>query len=461
MHNLSDKDLDHLSKEAAEKYEAAPSPVLWNKLQQRLDAEMPVEKKDKRRVFWLLSLAGLLFLSVMMGINVMDKKEHQENVNLAADAVLNIIKTTDQATTEKNINKNAIKPISVTNDLQRSDLTLKKEISAEIVSVTPKKKEQKSKHPLLKSQKSDPTEAPYIKPGSLTSMNFEQKQSINENVPQKTLAEQAGQTEKKELTPTQQSFEEFLQDEQSAIITASAATDSVLIATDKKQSDMSTANSTSNQKNKLRRVNRWELSAVFGPDFSNVGFVSPEKTGMNIGLMVGYRITDRVSVQTGILYSRKYYTAVGDAYNRFPAYNMNNTYLKMKWVEAYSFMWDVPINIRYDFILRKKQRAFVSAGLSSYILNKEDLQYYFTYYGDPGYRAWINPENSSYWMSAFNLSAGYEQRISKTFSIQAEPFLKIPTGEIGYGNINLNSLGMFLSLKYSPAPNLFKIKKTR
>ncbi len=460
MHNLSDQDLDHLSKEAADKYEAAPSTALWNKLQQRLDAEMPVEKKDRKRVFWLFSLAGFLFFAVLIGISVLDKTELPANIIMPADAVSNITKEKDHNESEKN-NTYATKPISVINDLQRPDLTPQNTTSAEIVAFNTKKKEQKSNQRVLKSQKSEPTISQQSKLSPEPSLAMVQKEYMNESLPQKTLAEHAGQTEKKELTSTQQGLDDLLQKERSASTAESAATDSGLNPNDKNQPYISTAISTNNQKDKLRGVNRWELSAVFGPDFSNVGFVSPEKTGLNIGLMVGYRITERVSLQSGILHSRKYYTAVGDAYNRFPAYNMNNTYLKMKWVEAYCFMWDLPINIRYDFVLRKKQRAFVSAGLSSYILNKENLQYYFTYYGDPGYKAWINPENSSYWMAAFNLSVGYEQRISKSFSIQAEPFLKMPTGEIGYGKINLNSMGMFLSLKYSPAPYLFKMKKTR
>jgi len=212
---------------------------------------------------------------------------------------------------------------------------------------------------------------------------------------------------------------------------------------------------------KSKKLNRFEISGVFGPDFSNVGFVSPEKTGINLGLMVGYRFTNRFSIQTGVLHSRKHYTAVGEAYKGYPGINLNNTYVKMDWVDANCLMWDIPINMRYDWLLRPKQRAFVSAGISSYILSEEDLQYHFRYYGYPGYRAWSNQENTSYWMSVVNVSVGYEQRISSSFSIQAEPFIKVPIREIGYGNIDLNSLGIFLSLKYSPAPFLFKNKKIR
>ena len=127
----------------------------------------------------------------------------------------------------------------------------------------------------------------------------------------------------------------------------------------------------------------------------------------------------------------------------------------MQKVQANCFMWDIPLNIRYDLLLGKKQRAYITTGISSYFMKKEDLHYYYTWYNNPAYKNWINEKNSQYWLAAINLSAGIEQRISPVFSVQAEPFIKIPTGPIGYGKINLNSLGIFFSLKYSPSGNLF------
>lgn len=206
-------------------------------------------------------------------------------------------------------------------------------------------------------------------------------------------------------------------------------------------------------------MNRFEIAAVFGPDYSNVGFTSPDKTGFNIGILAGYRLTERLSVQAGLMYSEKHYTAVGNAYKVFPGYNLNNPNFKMNYVQANCFMWDMPVNLRYDWLLRKKQRAFISTGLSSYFMNKEDLHYHYTFYGNDKYKALVNNENSNYWFTEVNFSIGYEQRISRLISVQAEPFIKIPAGEIGYGRINLNTLGILFSIKYSPAPFLFKNKQ--
>jgi hypothetical protein len=124
-------------------------------------------------------------------------------------------------------------------------------------------------------------------------------------------------------------------------------------------------------------------------------------------------------------------------------------------------MWDMPVNLRYDWLLRKKSRAFVTTGLSSYFMNKEDLHYSYTYTNYTRYKSLVNEKNSSFWMAALNVSVGYEQLISSEFSLQAEPFFKIPTSQIGYGNIHLNSLGMFLSVKYSPSGKTHKNTKIK
>jgi cytoskeletal protein RodZ len=60
MHNLSDEELDRLSKEAADRYSAPPVQSTWEKLSRRLDDEMPQDKKDRKIIFWLSLLLLLI-----------------------------------------------------------------------------------------------------------------------------------------------------------------------------------------------------------------------------------------------------------------------------------------------------------------------------------------------------------------------------------------------------------------
>ena len=64
MSHLSDKDIDHLAREAAEQLDVDQNSSGWEALQAKLDVEMPVEKRRRRWLFLLLFplLGGGLFL---------------------------------------------------------------------------------------------------------------------------------------------------------------------------------------------------------------------------------------------------------------------------------------------------------------------------------------------------------------------------------------------------------------
>jgi hypothetical protein len=49
-----------------------------------------------------------------------------------------------------------------------------------------------------------------------------------------------------------------------------------------------------------------------------------------------------------------------------------------------------------------------------------------------------------------SLSIGVEQQFSNSFSLQVEPFVKLPISGIGYGNLQLTSYGLAFSLRFSP-----------
>ena len=180
------------------------------------------------------------------------------------------------------------------------------------------------------------------------------------------------------------------------------------------------------------------------------------KNGHNFGISLGYHLDERWSVQTGAIYSRKNYTAIETGYQKVPGYNSYDPNIKVNKVQAECYMWEIPLNIRYNFLVTRSQKAFITAGISSYFMEKEDLHYWYTYNNNPRYKAWINEQNSSYWFSVAGISAGFEQYITPSISIQAEPFFRFTLKEVGYGYINLKTMGIFLGVKYSPPPRSSK-----
>jgi hypothetical protein len=61
---------------------------------------------------------------------------------------------------------------------------------------------------------------------------------------------------------------------------------------------------------------------------------------------------------------------------------------------------------------------------------------------------WRGKRTGEHYLSVVNLSVGYERNLGRRFSWQAEPFLKLPLGGVGFGKVRLGSGGVFVSLKY-------------
>ncbi len=48
------------------------------------------------------------------------------------------------------------------------------------------------------------------------------------------------------------------------------------------------------------------------------------------------------------------------------------------------------------------------------------------------------------------LSAGYQRKINNTFSLMAEPYMKLPLSGVGFGKVKLNSMGIMFTVGIAP-----------
>jgi len=194
------------------------------------------------------------------------------------------------------------------------------------------------------------------------------------------------------------------------------------------------------------------VRAVISPDLSAVGMKNFVQPGTNYGFLIEYRFNKRFSAQAGVIQSKKIYKATPEQY----AWPANwKWYVKPISVEAICDMLDIPINLRYDFAVRPlgdsrpSARWFVSGGVTTYIMQKEQYNYVYENPQNP----WIRNRSTSaktgrYNFSNLNLSVGYERPIGRRFAWQIEPFVKMPLKEVGYFKIHLLSTGAFLSVRY-------------
>ena len=184
----------------------------------------------------------------------------------------------------------------------------------------------------------------------------------------------------------------------------------------------------------------------YSPDFSTVGlgnFVAP---GSRWNIFIEYSFLNRLSLNTGVVLVNNKYEAYGDDYHAPSRYWKNGIVASEAYGECK--MVDIPLNLRYDVISKYRHKLFISAGASTYIVLKED--YYFEYYQDdpdlPDH--WGTEKMTTYPFGIINASFGFEYRVGKKSALQVEPFIKIPTTGIGWGNVDLHTIGVYFIYKF-------------
>jgi hypothetical protein len=96
----------------------------------------------------------------------------------------------------------------------------------------------------------------------------------------------------------------------------------------------------------------------------------------------------------------------------------------------------------------ENKSSFFSVGLSSYFMTKESYDYFYYYNNQPVNRHSTLDSDDKHILSIAHFSVGFENKISKKWALQIEPYAKIPLGGVGYGNIRLSSFGLNFSLQH-------------
>lgn len=188
---------------------------------------------------------------------------------------------------------------------------------------------------------------------------------------------------------------------------------------------------------------------IMAPDVNRVGSSNPFAIGSSWGAIVEYEMVRRFRIQTGFIRTSKLYSAKLEDYS--PPTGTWKYGVKPIGINADCKILDLPLNFRWDVVRQKKYDLFINTGLSSYLMLNEKYDYEY----DPQYPstthllwAWAAKRGSDHWLSTYNLSVGYERQLRRGFTIQVEPYLKMPLKGVGFGKVNIMSTGVYISAKY-------------
>jgi hypothetical protein len=213
---------------------------------------------------------------------------------------------------------------------------------------------------------------------------------------------------------------------------------------------VSVVESLSPDDSKSKPSSRWSVAFVIAPEFSTTKLTSYSSPGESYGLRIGYQLSNRFSVNTGIIRSQKKYEGSGEGYSpRNPAYwQIRTNGVVPEEIYSKCLVYELPLGVQFNAIQTSKSRVFVSTAISSYFMISQAYDYTFQSPNPGADTGWRSRGSESYWFSVGMVSAGYERYITRSFAIGIEPYLKISLSEIGWPNIKLYSTGAYVTLRY-------------
>ncbi len=454
MYNLGDdKELDRLSREAAGNY-APPAEPDWNAMNRILDEVMPVEEKKRRFIifWWLLPL---LLIGGGIAYRLTDKNS-SPSVSKTDVAVLHTEKpATETNTTEPKDEPGSIKNLAPekqklspsTDRNENPGIASDKNTGRLLQTVSEPKTILNSG--LLRSTQENTAKL------STPAVSNQQKNSSN-NVEQLSQPATGKQNTETIAATTAQQSNQAVSSSAETKVTEPEKPGEINKPIEKSVAAETTVETQSAEKNNIvtasrKRKNGFSFSLLAGVDKSTVKFKYGNDAGVNLGLMAGYHFNDRWSLHTGAIYTQKNYKLAGEDFTAPKGSPIS--YYKLDMVEGYCRMWEVPLLMRYVLNPSAKNSVFASTGLSSYFMTSENYSYYYYYNGQPVSRTNNYPSSDTHVMAIWDLSLGFQKPLGKNWTMQIEPYAKLPLSGVGLGSIRLSSFGINFAAQFRQPRN--------
>jgi hypothetical protein len=418
---------DKKIKEAAEQHHPAYDENAWRKMESLLNQHLPQEKN--RRRFFLLAFTILL---VGGGAFILLSNPHTKN----SDQIVQAKNSTSKAQADKTDKSTTIVEPGV--DHTNKEITNDNTVAGAATNIADKTgdspviTDQKIMLPRQSKQKADKNDllvnnTSVDRNEDVVGSESEKKNDVVQRSPV-TLQpdERKGKVENPANSPVAKGSEVVHNTQQ------------VQVASTKKPAP---------KNGRPDRMSGFSFFVSTGPDVSKAQNSKTGKVTMSWGLGVAYKL-NRLTLKAGVFSATKKYWAGSDDYklSYIPPPN-----LKFIGADANCRVIEIPVKLSYSFAVKDRSNWFAGAGLSTYLMKREDYSYEFkSNTGNSYYHSYETKNENKHYFSVLNLSGGYSYQLSNTISLSAEPYLEVPLTGIGAGKVHLNSGGVLFTVGVSP-----------
>jgi len=186
-----------------------------------------------------------------------------------------------------------------------------------------------------------------------------------------------------------------------------------------------------------------------GPELSKVGSQTIAKAGFHAGMLLGYRISTKLSVESGIMLGKRSYYSMGKYFSMSKIASSMPAGMEIITIDGQSSQLEIPLSLKYDFIRRPQSGLFFTAGVVSHVFLQEENHYQTMLNGVPANQMGMYKEDYFSLASELQISGGYEHTIGKSSRFRIEPYKKIPMKKSGMGSMPVFSSGVNVSVMYS------------
>jgi hypothetical protein len=436
MRDIND-DMDELFRRAADNYPLNTNSSDWNKVKSALESPAVQDIREKKRrlgFFWLLLLVPAAFFLYKYGF---------QNHNTGNSAKPVIASSTqndlpaEKAKQQDVSNGNVSQPSSINKAALPHVTQINRNKNSGEVSNTNNNRGLKNIHSFSRN----------ISAGKTVNVAYNANNDLagkeNKNILSEGVNQNATIIQKENSDKNVENKKNVVANANDEITSSPGKVESVkteVKAVDTLQNH-SIAKISKQTVSKKNHLHPFYIGVIAGPDFSTVKLDKINKTGITVGVIAGYRLNKKLSIESGLLFDKKYYYSEGKYFNSKHLYLP--TYTTLDNVDGDCQMVELPLNLKYDFASNKKANWFALAGVSSYFMKKENYTYRYQESGWPKEKSVSLKDASQIWASVMNLSLGYSHNIGKTGNLRIEPYIKMPIRNIGIGSLPITSAGIY------------------
>jgi Outer membrane protein beta-barrel domain len=188
------------------------------------------------------------------------------------------------------------------------------------------------------------------------------------------------------------------------------------------------------------------VGIAFGPQINQVNAQPINKIGVDIGATIGYNFTKKLSVETGLFYSKKQYYSKGEYFSMAKVASSMPANMELLSLNGTTNILEIPLSIKYKFLNKLNASYYASLGVSTYLLANESNDYVAMINGTKQNMQGNYNNNETYFNATINFSVGYEHKIFKKATLKIEPYIQIPTRQMGVGLLPVSSAGIHFGI---------------